>query len=493
VNLNASSLPSRIFYSQCAITPIKDNFKLFAFQTSSTISLIKCENIIKWNVFSQIDLKDPSVQKLTISHFEFLPSASENFDSYTKEMLIGYRNGMIVHINYLENSILNKFNVLEMEEREKIISVQSIIINPKTPNNFYVLFSNSLLMQYSIEKTEENQPFLEEKSRIVDKKKAAKNKNKSFIKENNFEINHNKYEGMHEFNFHYGRNLDKLAKNPMNFMFFKCNAISEAKILQNNYFRKLGIEMILAFVGYDGFLRIYDLEQKKPLISFKSNYGGFNNLFFNKTGDLVALSGQDDNIVILSLSNYAYLTIEGHKSFITKVVLNDIDEKHVRVIAGSMDGTFSITDINTIEIGLKNLTNSQFNDKRKYPIRIFFSDFQSKRINAMNINNGNNEGIGSIMFHDPHLIVAGYDGVVSVWSIEIEKERTKEIENGEETENGQKNNNKKENDEEKKSEERNHRKENSEKKKNQKNSKEQTPSKQMEMNSAKKKLYTQKY
>lgn len=404
--------------------------------------MIKCENVCKFSIFSQIEIKDSIVQKHSISNFEFLPSPLENLDSFTKEMLIGYRNGMILHINHMDNSILNKFNIIDYEEGDKFIAVQTILISPKNPSIFYVLFLNGLLMQYTLEKTEENLSFLEEKSRIVERKKGnSKNKGKPLPKENNFEIKNNKFEDMQELNFVCGKNLDKFAKNPLNFFFFNCAAISDAIFQKNNFFKKYGYEFIFAFVGYDGFFRIYDLETRKPLFSFKSNYGGLNHISFNKTGDLVALAGHDDNVVILNLANYSYLTIEGHKSFITKVVLTDIDEKFLRVFASSMDGTISITDINTLEIGFKTLTDSQIGEKRKFPIKVIFSDFRCKRVLAKNINLGNFEGVGSIIFHEPHLIAAGFDGSVTIWNVDFEKEKKIEKESTEEElENGEKKN-----------------------------------------------------
>ena len=444
--MNTASQNAKPFYSQCSVTTIKENLKLFAFQTSSTISILKCENLNSWRNFSQIDLKEPTLQKVPISHFEFLPPPSENLESYTKEIMIGYRNGLVLHVNYIENIVLNKFNQLDIEEGEKYVSVQSILFSPKNNIGFYVLFSNNLLMHYLMEKTGENQEFLDEKSRIVDKKKPnSKNKAKALLSSNSYEIKHNRFEGMPELNFSSGRNLDKIAKNPTSFYFFDCAAISDATFHQNNHFKKLGSEFIFAFVGYDGFLRIFDLELRKPLFSFKSNYGGFTNLSFNKYGDLVALSGHDDNIVVLNLSNFGYLTIEGHKSFMTKVILKDLDEKYIRVYASSMDGTVSITDVNTFEIGLKTSFDTQIVDKKKGPTKVFFSDYKSKRVMAKNINFACNEGVGNIIFNDPQFLTAGYDGGIAVWNIENEndKKKEKDKDNEEETQNGERRNSKK--------------------------------------------------
>lgn len=432
MNLNTSCSSSRPFYSQCSITKIKDNFKLFAFQTSASISLIKCENNTKWSVYTQIELKDPLVQRQNVSHFEFLSTPSENLDSYTKEMLIGYRNGLLLQINYLENSIINKFNIVNYEEGEKYVSVQSILLNPIDPFTFYVLFSNSVLVKYALEKTEENQSFLEEKSRIVDKKKPIKNKNKTQVKENNnFKIIPNKYPLTPELNFTQGINLDKEAKNPLSFFFFSnCNAILEASLTQNAYFfNKYGANLLFTFVGYDGFLRIYDIETATPLLTFKSNYGGLNHFCYNSTGDLIGLAGHDDNIVLLDVETQNYITIEGHRSFVSKVILQDLTDNFIRVFAGSMDGNVSITDFSLEDVGIiKKSLNSEKNlkDKTKLPLKIIFNDFQAKRTKAKNINLGNCEGIGSIIFHEPHFIAAGFDGTVTIWSLEMEKENKKE-------------------------------------------------------------------
>ena len=424
--MNTASQNIKPFYSQVSIANIKDGLKLFACQTSSCITILKCENINNWKQYQQIDIKDAPSVKIPIGHFEFLPPPSENLDSYSKEMLIGYRNGLILHINYMENTIINKFNQYETDDGDKYISVQTILFSPKPNTGFYVLFSNNLLMQYLLEKTGENQDFINEKNRIVDKKKPGKTKGKSPTANGSFEVKLHRFEGMSELNFTSGRNLDKNAKNPTNFYFFDCPAISEGVFHQSPHFKKMGSDVIFAFVGYDGYLRIFDLEQKKALYSFKSNYGGFNNLSFNKYGDLVALSGHDDNIVVLNLSNYGYVTIEGHKSFISSVILKDIDEKFIRLYAGSMDGSVSITDINTFEIGLKNQLDTQVVDKKKSPIKIFFSDFKSRRILAKNISFACNEGVGNVIFHDPHFLSSGYDGGIQVWSIENEKKEKEE-------------------------------------------------------------------
>lgn len=413
-----------------------------AFQTSSSVSLIKCENNNKLNIYSQIEIKDQCVLRQTIGHFEFLTSAQENMDSYSKEMLLGYRNGLILQINYLDNSIINKFNIVNYEEGEKFVAVQTILLNPKDSLSFYVLYSNSVLMKYLLEKTEENQSFLEEKSRIVDKKKQS-NKTKAKIsnrdENNNFEIKPYKFAGFPELNFISGKNYDKEAKNPTNFIFFSCNAISEAGISQNQYFyNTFGANIIFTYVGYDGFLRIFDLELEKPIFSFKSNFGGINHFSYNSTGDIIALAGHDDNIVLLDFDSYSYVALEGHRSFISKVILQDICPNYIRVFGSSMDGNVSITDINLQDVGFQRKSSINSNksqkDKNKLPIKVIFNDFEAKRHQVKNLNLGNADGVGSIIFHEPHLISSGFDGSVSIWGLEFEKEKKKDEKENDESE-----------------------------------------------------------
>ena len=79
---------------------------------------------------------------------------------------------------------------------------------------------------------------------------------------------------------------------------------------------------IIAYAGFDGFLRVVDINNLLPILSFKSNYGGINNLSIEKDpkSSLIALACQDDSTVVLNLETRTYLRISGHLSFISKAI-----------------------------------------------------------------------------------------------------------------------------------------------------------------------------
>lgn len=91
-------------------------------------------------------------------------------------------------------------------------------------------------------------------------------------------------------------NLYKDQPNPHNFYKFNCTTITDVCLKSHTFFQYLGAKpyfsestspsknkksetnnqyIILAFVGYDGYLRIFDFYRINPLLSFKSHFGGF--------------------------------------------------------------------------------------------------------------------------------------------------------------------------------------------------------------------------
>ena len=78
----------------------------------------------------------------------------------------------------------------------------------------------------------------------------------------------------------------------------------------------------------------------------------------NSTEDLLAIGTQDDAVLLVNLNNFSVAKFEIHQSFVTQVHFLDIHEfadrsnvsipKSVnRIVSGSMDGSFSVIDIDT--------------------------------------------------------------------------------------------------------------------------------------------------
>lgn len=98
-------------------------------------------------------------------------------------------------------------------------------------------------------------------------------------------------------------NLNKDLPNPYNFYKFNCTTITDVCLKSHTFFQYLGAKpfltkkkdyhlfIILAFVGYDGFLRIFDYNRINPLLSFKSHFGGFQCIKFSEDCELIGLGG----------------------------------------------------------------------------------------------------------------------------------------------------------------------------------------------------------
>ncbi len=75
---------------------------------------------------------------------------------------------------------------------------------------------------------------------------------------------------------------------------------------------------MLIFTAFDGFLRIYNYSNMKPLACVKADFGAFNCMTLSKDQKLLAAGGQDDSITIVNLNNFSAFKLEIHKSFISQ-------------------------------------------------------------------------------------------------------------------------------------------------------------------------------
>ncbi len=102
--------------------------------------------------------------------------------------------------------------------------------------------------------------------------------------------------------------------------------------------------LYLCYTGLDGFFRIIDLNENLPILSFRSNYGGFNSFQLSSNCEMVALSCQDDSIIILDIDNFKYICLTGHKSFTTRVIFHEFNPYVVRIVSCSSDTFISISE-----------------------------------------------------------------------------------------------------------------------------------------------------
>lgn len=84
---------------------------------------------------------------------------------------------------------------------------------------------------------------------------------------------------------------------------------------------------VLVMTSLNGYLLIYEYYKMEPLLSFKSHFGGINSFTFSENYELIALSGQNDNITILDLNTKSWISCEGHISFVSKAIFQTIPYK----------------------------------------------------------------------------------------------------------------------------------------------------------------------
>ena len=77
---------------------------------------------------------------------------------------------------------------------------------------------------------------------------------------------------------------------------------------------------ILAVVGQDGFLRIFNYKSMELLGYFKSYFGGLLCLAWSPDNELIATGGEDDMLTVYSVrEKRVFCRGQGHKSWISQV------------------------------------------------------------------------------------------------------------------------------------------------------------------------------
>ena len=113
---------------------------LFAFQTSSTIAILRCIGC-EWKVLLQLDIPE----KAPISCFEFL--GIDNF------LIVGLKNGVVLIMDTTTSKVLKKFqwNV----QLTGLEYPQVIFRDPNKIGNFFVLFTSGLMLGFEGKRKEE--------------------------------------------------------------------------------------------------------------------------------------------------------------------------------------------------------------------------------------------------------------------------------------------------------------------------------------------------
>lgn len=131
------------FTSSCCSPPSSSpppSSFLFAFQTSSTIAILRCIGC-EWKVLLQLDIPE----KAPISCFEFL--GIDNF------LIVGLKNGVVLIMDTATSKVLKKFqwNV----QLTGLEYPQVIFRDPNKIGNFFVLFTSGLMLGFEGKRKEE--------------------------------------------------------------------------------------------------------------------------------------------------------------------------------------------------------------------------------------------------------------------------------------------------------------------------------------------------
>jgi hypothetical protein len=348
---SANLLPQFANFSQSAF--------LFAFQTSSTIAILRNKES-NWKVVLQLDIPE----KANISCFEFLGVESI--------LVVGFTNGVILLMDALMNKVLRKFPWNAKGNNQDY--PQAIYRDPNKIGGFFVLFGNGLMLGFEgnwdlgrddrdlltgkkigagnspakinaekeIKGGKDN--WLDQLMRLslsIDWKKKLFPKwvriGESEVEKRPFRTEESKspeylastvylHPTIPELSFIWGivSSYPNCSMHssfsssfsaglpsphpassvllPTSFYLFPCNSISAALFVKKPFFDEhLGISSVFAFISFDGTARLFDLPGKKPLGVFRSAAGGLLAIDFSQSGRFLCLSGQDDGILIIDL------------------------------------------------------------------------------------------------------------------------------------------------------------------------------------------------
>lgn len=342
------------------------------------------------------------------------------------EFLIGFDNGSILHYSFEGQIILKFFNKSSSFKDKTVIK---IIMDPTENNVFIVLFKDSTILKYSLnQEDKESDYFLGELAK--------------FEKKTNFNPKFNKFIYRHKENDLMERKsvitletpeLDAFIANnkctdfvnPISYAKYNCSFISDLIIKKNSNQHSLktqiskrdGTSSILAYVGFDGYLRIFDYHWNTPLLSFKSYYGGFNSLEMSQDGNLIIIGCQSDEIIVFDLKSLRILSILGHKSFITRTISINVEEFVIRIFATSMDCNISISefDVRIFQFEDENEKKIREEEINKFPKRIFLRENGKINLKPLILHKFAEDSIGFLEISSNYIATSSMDSNVTIW------------------------------------------------------------------------------
>ena len=431
MNINTNAHTQKPFYPELASHKFSGSiFQYICIKAATDISILRME---------------PKTRNISILHpifFEdfkptdgFIPGPF-SFIPMSSTLILSYENGCLITIDFLKKELINVLNQSASNLTHK--PVVQILLDPIDCNMIYLLYEDSTMIKYNIN-LEENSYFLDKFTKFHEKT-SFHTKTNRFIykhKENDvLELKRSFLETMPELNYFSAYNKEIPMKNPLSYHKFNCSFISKAQIHISPFFERINAKSekngkrlaVFAYIGFDGFLRIFDYFWWTPLISYKSHYGGFNSLSFSEKGDLIALAGHDDNITILDLLTYKTLTITGHRSFPTKVLISEPENNIIRVLPSALDSYISISEFDkrVFELETDEFRSEGVKEDR-FPKRILYQETERMPLKPLYFLKVSNEGVGDIEYFEGYLFVNGYDGIVSVWNYDTEELKNKGI------------------------------------------------------------------
>lgn len=359
------------------------------------------------------------------------------------EFLIGFENGSILHYGFEGQIMLKHFN---RNSSFKDKAVTKIIMDPIENNVFIVLFKDSTIFKYSLNpEDKESDYFLTQ----LEKFEKKTNFNPKF---NKFIYRHKENDLLEkksvitieapELDAFIANNKCNNFVNPISYAKYNCNFISDLIVKKNSsqhslktqISKKDGSNCLLAYVGFDGYLRIFDYHWNTPLLSFKSYYGGFNSLEMSQDGNLIIIGCQSDEIIVFDLKSLRILSILGHKSFITRTISINVEEFVIRIFATSMDCNVSISefDVRIFQFEDENEKKIREEEINKFPKQVFLRENGKINLKPLILHKFAEDSIGFLEISSSYIATSSMDSNVTIWKF-MNNERGKGAESTKDT------------------------------------------------------------
>ena len=438
MNVNTNASASKPFYAQSAYLHTFSSKcpKYLAIKASQDLSILQILDDEQLSVLHSLSFEDlKPADGFFPLQFDFISGDNPEKSS----LLVAYENGCLINIDFLKKDVISVVNSQPNALTHK--PVYQILLDPLNPKEVLTIFEDSTALKYNIDYPESE--FYLGKFAKFEEKTSFNPKLNKFIykhKDNDFlEQKRNWDPAFPELNFFACINKQKLKdsqpQNPLAYYKFNCNFMSNACFYLSPFFEKINAKPskgktpevgVFAYVGFDGYLRVFDYFWFTPLFSFKSRSGGFSSICFSPNGDLIGLTGHDDTITVLDLNSFKSLSITGHRSFTTKVIIQEPENNIVRVLAASLDSFFTLSEFDKRIFMLEEDNNTrriECNDK--FPRRVVFNELERLSLKPNFFLKVSNDGIGSFELFSRFLFINSYDGTVGVWNFECPEEHRK--------------------------------------------------------------------